>query len=57
MKVKRDVTDFKIGLTVSGNLKPRQVKGGTLLTPQPYCMHENGELLFHKKENARATRA
>lgn len=56
LKVKRDVTDFKIGLTVSGNLKPRQVKGGTLLTPQPYCMHENGEVLFHKKENTRATR-
>lgn len=38
IKVKRGLTDFKIGLRVPGKLLPRQIKGGVVLTPTSYEM-------------------
>lgn len=38
IKVKRELTDFKIGLRVPGKLLPRQIKGGVVLTPTSYEM-------------------
>lgn len=38
IKVKRRLTDFKIGLRVPGKLLPRQIKGGVVLTPTSYEM-------------------
>lgn len=38
IKVKRGLTDFKIGLCVPGKLLPRQIKGGVVLTPTSYEM-------------------
>jgi len=38
IKVKRKLTDFKIGLRVPGKLLPRQIKGGVVLTPTSYEM-------------------
>lgn len=38
LKVKRELTDFKIGLRVPGKLLPRQIKGGVVLTPTSYEM-------------------
>lgn len=38
IKVKRELTDFKIGLSVPGKLLPRQIKGGVVLTPTSYEM-------------------
>lgn len=32
------LTDFKVGLTVPSNLKPKRIHGGILLIEQDYCM-------------------
>lgn len=36
MKEKRELTDFKVGLVVPGKLLPKQIKGGTILTPTTF---------------------
>ena len=38
IKVKRDITDFKIGLKIFGKLTPKHIKGGVLLTEGYYEM-------------------
>lgn len=38
LKVKRDLTDFKVGLCVPGKLMPKRIKGGTLLVETTYEM-------------------
>lgn len=38
LKVKRDLTDFKVGLKVPGKLLPKQIPGGTLLVETTYEM-------------------
>lgn len=38
LKVKRDLTDFKIGLKIPGKLLPIQIPGGTLLVETTYEM-------------------
>lgn len=35
----RDLTDFKVGLTVPSKLTPKRIKGGVLLTETTYQMH------------------
>ena len=37
----RELTDFKIGLTVPSKLVPKNIKGGVLLTETTYRMNEN----------------
>ena len=37
----RDMTDFKIGLTVPSKLVPRNIKGGVLLVETTYRMNES----------------
>lgn len=37
-KEKRDITDFKIGLSVPGKLKPKRIPGGVVLMDDPYVM-------------------
>ena len=37
-KEKRKITDFKIGLSVPGKLKPKRIPGGVLLVNDPYVM-------------------
>ncbi len=36
VKTKRDLTDFKVGLTVPGKLLPKKIKGGVLLVDTTY---------------------
>ena len=38
LKVKRDITDFKVGLCVPGKLMPKRIRGGTLLVETTYEM-------------------
>ena len=38
--IKRELTDFKIGLTVPSNLKPKNIVGGVLLVNNTYKMSE-----------------
>ena len=38
MQTKRDLTDFKVGLSIQGKLRPKQIKGGTLLVETSYVM-------------------
>ena len=38
LKVKRELTDFKVGLKVPGKLMPKRIKGGTLLVETTYEM-------------------
>lgn len=38
MKTKRELTDFKVGLSIQGKLRPKQIKGGTLLVETSYVM-------------------
>jgi hypothetical protein len=38
IKVKRDITDFKIGLKIFGKLTPKRIRGGVLLTEGYYEM-------------------
>lgn len=38
IKVKREMTDFKIGLIVPGKLRPKRVQGGIILVETPYEM-------------------
>lgn len=38
LRVKRDMTDFKVGLKVPGKLMPKRIKGGTLLVETTYEM-------------------
>lgn len=39
VSVKRDITDFRVGLTVIGKLRPKRIRGGILLVDTPYKMH------------------
>lgn len=38
LKVKRELTDFKVGLCVPGKLMPKRIRGGTLLVETTYEM-------------------
>lgn len=38
LRVKRELTDFKVGLCVPGKLMPKRIKGGTLLVETTYEM-------------------
>lgn len=38
VKVRRKISDFKVGLKVPGKLLPRQIRGGVVLTPTSYEM-------------------
>ena len=38
LSVKRELTDFNIGLVVPGKLLPKRIRGGVLLTPTTYEM-------------------
>lgn len=38
-KTKREITDFKIGLTIPGKLIPRRIPGGVILEKTPYEIH------------------
>ena len=38
-KAKREITDFKIGLTIPGKLIPRRIPGGVILEKTPYEIH------------------
>ena len=38
LKVKRELTDFKVGLRVPGKLRPIRIRGGVLLVDTPYEM-------------------
>lgn len=38
MQTKRELTDFKVGLKIQGKLRPKQIKGGTLLVETSYVM-------------------
>lgn len=38
LKVKRDITDFKIGLKIPGKLMPKRIRGGVLLVETTYEM-------------------
>ena len=38
LSVKRDLTDFKVGLCVPGKLMPKRIRGGTLLVETTYEM-------------------
>lgn len=38
MKTKREITDFKVGLTVPGKLLPKRIHGGVVLVDTPYEM-------------------
>lgn len=38
--IKRQLTDFKIGLTIPSNLKAKNIIGGVLLVNDTYCMNE-----------------
>lgn len=38
LRTKRSITDFKIGLTVPGKLRPVTIKGGVILVDCPYQM-------------------
>lgn len=38
LRVKRDLTDFKVGLCVPGKLMPKRIRGGTLLVETTYEM-------------------
>lgn len=38
LKVKRELTDFKVGLKVPGKLRPKRIRGGVLLVETPYEM-------------------
>ena len=38
LRVKRDLSDFKVGLCVPGKLMPKRIKGGTLLVETTYEM-------------------
>lgn len=40
IKEKRELTDFKIGLEISGKLMPKRIKGGVLLKESTYKMRE-----------------
>lgn len=41
IKAGHKFTDFKVGLKVVGALKAKRVRGGTVLIPQDYVMHES----------------
>ena len=38
LRVKRDLTDFKIGLKINGKLMPKRIRGGTMLVETTYEM-------------------
>ena len=38
--VKRTLDDFNVGLSVPGNLLPTRMKGGIVLKPTSYEMHD-----------------
>lgn len=38
MQTKRDLTDFKVGLSIQGKLRPKQIDGGTILVETSYVM-------------------
>lgn len=38
LRVKRDLTDFKVGLKINGKLMPKRIRGGTLLVETTYEM-------------------
>lgn len=38
IKEKRDITDFKLGLTITGKLLPKRIQGGIVLTTTTYQM-------------------
>ena len=38
ISMKRDITDFKVGLKVPGKLRPKRIRGGVLLVDTPYEM-------------------
>lgn len=37
-QIKRDYTDFKVGLRVPGKLRPKRIRGGVILVETPYEM-------------------
>lgn len=41
LSVKREITDFKVGLKVPGKLYPLRIVGGIVLVDVPYEMHSN----------------
>lgn len=41
ISVKRDITDFREGLSVPGKLAAHQIPGGTVLEEVPFVMHES----------------
>lgn len=45
ISIKRNMEDFKIGLTVPGSLKPKRIKGGVILVDGYYQMHSMGWFL------------
>ena len=51
----RTYEDFKIGLRVPGNLKPRRIKGGTILEEQFYQMNEANDKIFKNKTDSELT--
>lgn len=42
LKVKREITDFDVGLTIPGKLVPKRIPGGVLLVPTTYEMRRIG---------------
>lgn len=38
LKIKRDITDFNVGIKIPSKLRPVQIAGGTVLMPTPYEM-------------------
>ena len=38
LRIKRELTDFKVGLRVPGKLRPMRIRGGVLLVETPYEM-------------------
>ena len=57
LSVKRELTDFNIGLVVPGKLLPKRIRGGVLLTPTTYEMRWNkkGRKKFSQKLNFTAS--
>ena len=48
----RTYNDFCIGLRVPGNLKPRRIKGGTILEEQFYQMNEANDKIFKNRSDS-----
>lgn len=48
----RTYDDFRIGLRVPGNLKPRRIKGGTILEEQYYQMNPANDKIFKNRTDS-----